>query len=190
MIAGEFGVEHFLNPVAGWREQRTLGILQGAPALLTIDQVGAGVQPWYALRMFRGGCLCGAVRYEIEGAPVIVAHCHCTDCQRLSGAGHTTGAMFSTDEIQIRGEVSEFRLESYTESVVTRTFCPRCGSPLFGRNSRMAGFMTVSVGTLDDPDSVSPQVVVFARTKRRWDLVSSALPTFDTQPDWKPEDGA
>jgi hypothetical protein len=34
--------------------------------------------------MFRGGWLCGGVRYEIEGEPVVVAHCHCTDCQRLS----------------------------------------------------------------------------------------------------------
>ncbi len=37
----------------------------------------------------RWRCLCGAVTYEIEGDPMIVAHCHCTDSQRISGAGHT-----------------------------------------------------------------------------------------------------
>jgi hypothetical protein len=136
-----------------------------------------------------GRCLCGEVTYEIEGDPVAVAHCHCTDCQRLSGAGHSTGAMFSADKIRVQGTVSEFRLESEAESGVTRTFCPRCGSPLFGRNTRMPRFMTVSVETLDDPNNVSPQVVVFARTRRTWDLMDSALPIFDTQPDWKPEDG-
>jgi hypothetical protein len=129
------------------------------------------------------------VTYEIEGDPIVVAHCHCVDCQRLSGAGHTTGAMFPADKILIRGDVSEFRLESEAGSVVTRTFCPKCGSPLFGRNTRMAGFMTVTAGTLDDPNSLEPQVVVFARTRRDWDMMDGALPTFDTQPAWKPEDG-
>ncbi len=116
----------------------------------------------------------------------MVAHCHCTDCQRLSGAGHTTGAMFPVGAVQVHGVVAEFQIASNSETVVTRSFCPKCGSPLFGRNTGMPGFTTVSVGTLDDPDLVVPQVVVFARTRRRWDPTDSALPTFDTQPDWKP----
>ncbi|MEO7093090.1 MAG: GFA family protein, partial [Polyangiales bacterium] len=62
--------------------------------------------------------------------------------------------------------------------VVTRSFCPTCGSQLFGRNTGMAGFTTVAAGTLDDPDLVVPQVVVFARTKRRWDPSDAALPTY------------
>lgn len=142
----------------------------------------------YVSQMREGRCLCGAVTYEIDGDPVVVAHCHCTDCQRLSGAGHTTGAMFPADGVRLRGAVSEFLLKSAAASVVTRTFCPKCGTPLFGRNTRMPGFMTVSVGTLDDPNSVSPQVVIFARTRRHWDAMDGALPTFDAQPDWNPDD--
>jgi len=53
----------------------------------------------------------------------------------------------------------------------------------------MPGAVTVCVGTLDDPNCVTPQVVVFARSRRNWDLTDPELPTFDTQPDWKPEDG-
>jgi hypothetical protein len=139
--------------------------------------------------MRTGKCLCGAVTYEVEGEPVVVAHCHCIDCQRVSGAGHTTGAMFPRNKLVVRGEVTEFRLQPEADSVVTRTFCPRCGSPLFGENSRMAGFVTISVGTLDDPNGVLPQVVIFARSRRHWDLMDATLPTFDTQPRWMPEDG-
>jgi len=49
--------------------------------------------------------------------------------------------------------------------------------------------MTVSVGTLDDPDAVSPQVVVFTRSRARWEALDAALPAFPAQPAWKPEDG-
>ena len=139
--------------------------------------------------MRRGRCLCGAITYEIDGEPIVVAHCHCTDCQQLSGAGHTTGAMFPADQVRIRGRVAEFRLESESGSVVTRRFCPTCGSPLFGRNTKMPGFVTVCVGTLEDPNSVNPQVAIFTRTRRHWDFFDSALPAFDRQPDWKPRDG-
>jgi hypothetical protein len=139
--------------------------------------------------VIRGGCLCGTIRYEIEGDPVIVSHCHCTGCQRISGAGHTTGAVFPATAVTVRGQTSEYRLDSSADSVVTRTFCPRCGSPLFGRNDRMPGFTTVTAGTLDDPDAVLPRAAIYARSRRRWDVMDPSLPTFDTQPDWKPEDG-
>jgi len=47
-----------------------------------------------------GKCLCGSVRYEVSGDPQIVAHCFCDDCQRLSGAGHSTGAMFEASAFE------------------------------------------------------------------------------------------
>jgi hypothetical protein len=53
----------------------------------------------------------------------------------------------------------------------------------------MPGVTTVAVGTLDEPDSVGPQVRIFTRSRRRWDSVDDTLPAFETQPNWKPEDG-
>lgn len=143
---------------------------------------------WYAWRMRTGRCLCGSVTYEIEGDPIGVGHCHCVDCQRFSGAGHTTGAMFPADKIQVRGDVSEFQLQSEVGSTSTRSFCPKCGSSLFGRNSRMAGFVTVAAGTLDDPDGLRPQLAVFTRTRRDWDAMDVAVPSVDALPDWMPGD--
>lgn len=139
--------------------------------------------------MWTGRCLCRACAYSIEGDPIVVAHCHCRDCQRLSGAGHTTGAMFAEAGVKITGEPSRYDLTSDAGNTVTRLFCGACGSPLFGMNTGMPGVMTVSVGTLDDPDRLTPQVAVFARTRRHWDVMDAALATFDGQPDWKPSDG-
>ncbi|WP_436210595.1 GFA family protein [Bradyrhizobium sp. LjRoot220] len=93
--------------------------------------------------MLAGRCLCGACTYTIEGDPVVVAHCHCRDCQRFSGAGHTSGAMFAESGVSIAGNPARFILTSEAGNTVTRLFCGECGSPLFGSNSGMPGFMTV-----------------------------------------------
>ena len=119
---------------------------------------------------------------------MVVAHCHCLDCQRLSGAGHTTGAMFPDEAVRLTGAVSTFDIASAAGNTVTRLFCGGCGSPLFGRNSGMPGFMTVSVGTLDDPDDLKPQVAIFTRSRRAWDVMDPALASYEAQPGWKPAD--
>jgi hypothetical protein len=138
--------------------------------------------------MLTGRCLCGGCSFEIEGDPLVVAHCHCVDCQKGTGAGHSTGAMFSEDGIRIFGTPSRFSLLSDAGNTVTRLFCGNCGSPLFGKNTGMPGVMTVSVGTLDAPDDVEPQVIIFARTRRAWDVMDTNLSSYDTQPSWKPGD--
>ena len=70
-----------------------------------------------------------------------------------------------------------------------RSLCPTCGSPIVGRNSGMDGYVTISLGSLDDSSMLEPQVVVFARNKKPWDVMDETLATFQTQPDWKPGDG-
>ncbi len=136
-----------------------------------------------------GGCLCGVVRYEVKGQPLIVAHCHCSDCQRVSGAGHTTGAMFSADNFSLTGKVAEYKLMSNNGNEVTRVFCPACGSSLYGRNSGAEEYLTITLGTLDDSSRFEPDVTVFARNRKSWDVMDEAIPTFGTQPAWKPNDG-
>lgn len=137
-----------------------------------------------------GRCLCGSVSYEVFGEPVIVAHCHCVDCQRLTGAGHSTGAMFPVSHLTTTGRLAEFKLQSNNGNEVTRVFCPSCGSPLWGRNTAMPGFVTISLGTFEDASSFAPSVTIFARNRWPWDVMDDALATFDAQPQWQPADGA
>lgn len=134
----------------------------------------------------RGRCLCGAVQFETQGEPVIVAHCHCEDCQRLTGAGHSTGAMYAADKIVMQGDIAEYKLQSDQANEVTRAFCPGCGSPLFGRNSDMPGFHTLSLGLFDDASGFVPEVTIFARNRHPWDFMDETIETFDSQPGWQP----
>ncbi len=139
--------------------------------------------------MFKGSCCCGDVTYEIIGEPVIGAHCHCIDCQKRSGAGHTTGAMFLEENFKIKGTLSKYDQITDGGKKTTHFFCTNCGSQLFGKNAVTVGFMTVSAGTLEDPNLIEPQVAVFAKFKNHWDMMDSSLETFEGMPDWKPKLG-
>jgi len=138
--------------------------------------------------MRTGHCLCGAVSYAVRGAPVVVAHCHCDDCQRLTGAGHSTGAMYAAGALSLNGRTSEFKLTSDAGNEVTRVFCPSCGSPILGRNTGMQGYVTLSLGTMDDSNGLEPEVVVFSRNRKSWDVMDESLQRFEGQPGWSPED--
>jgi hypothetical protein len=98
--------------------------------------------------------------------------------------------MSAVGRFRLSGPTGEHQLISDAGNVVTRTFCPQCGSPIFGRNSGMDGFVTISLGTFDDSSMFEPAVVVFAHNRRPWDVMDSSLPTFEAQPAWHPEDGS
>ena len=142
----------------------------------------------WGLPVLTGRCLCGACSYEIDGDPIVVAHCHCLDCQRMSGAGHTTGAMFSESGVRLFGEPARYSMVSDAGNTVTRLFCGTCGSPLFGMNTGMPEMMTVTLGTLDASDPFTPQVAIFTRSRRQWDVIDTGVANFDSQPSWKPAD--
>jgi hypothetical protein len=95
--------------------------------------------------------------------------------------------MFPTDRFEIRGPTREYELRSEAGNQVTRVFCPNCGSPILGRNSGMAGFVTVSLGLIEDSYGLEPGVVIFARNRRAWDVMDDSIATFDAQPQWRPE---
>lgn len=136
---------------------------------------------------FSGKCLCGAVNYQAVGAPVVVAQCHCDECRRLSGTGHTIGAMFKSSEVTLNGNLQEYTYTSCTGSEVTKAFCATCGSPIYGANTRLADHVTLSVGTMDDASALRVQVVIFERDKQQWDQLADDVVSFDTQPEWSPE---
>lgn len=137
---------------------------------------------------YTGRCLCGEVRYVAEGKPKIVAQCHCEDCRRLSGTGHTIGAMFPSSAVAITGKLNNFRLMSDKDSEVTRTFCANCGSPIYGMNTRLPNYLTLTLGTMDDAAGLDVEVVIFERDKPHWDQLGNDVMSFATQPEWKPDD--
>lgn len=129
-----------------------------------------------------GGCLCGQVHFEITADPIMGVHCHCLDCQKSSGSGHTEHLLFPKPAAKITGKVSEYKNKADSGNMKTSAFCPTCGSPVYGTSTGMPDMLTVRAGTLDNPDIFRPQMAVYAIRRRSWDHMDSTVPSVDRMP--------
>ncbi len=129
-----------------------------------------------------GGCLCGAVRYEISAEPMIALKCHCLVCRKISGAGHSPLAAFPANAVKIEGELKGFQGKADSGAETTSEFCPTCGAPVFGRNNRMPDMVAVRIGSLDDPNKVTPSLEIYTKRTPDWDKMDDQLPAFPEMP--------
>lgn len=100
----------------------------------------------------KGGCLCGAVRYQAAGPVTRVNHCHCAMCRRTSGAVAATWATVPLAGFTTVGSASEYRASDFA----TRSFCSVCGATLFWRRDG-ADSIDLAVGTLDDASGIAAE---------------------------------
>ena len=96
-----------------------------------------------------GRCMCGETTYKTSGKPSAAHACHCDDCQRFTGAAFV-GVDFET--LEISGAVKWFKSSQWGE----RGSCSNCGSAMFWRLQNGSGPKVVSIGSLDEADSVPP----------------------------------
>ncbi|ANY21410.1 Glutathione-dependent formaldehyde-activating enzyme [Tsuneonella dongtanensis] len=135
--------------------------------------------------MPKGGCHCGAVRYRVEGEPQHVALCHCSDCRKSAGAPAVAWAAFAEDELVVeQGEVTTFN----SSGASMRSFCPTCGTGLFFRNAEtLPGIVDIQSATLDEPESLAPQVHIQVAERLAYMKTAHELPEFKRYPGM-PED--
>jgi len=99
-----------------------------------------------------GGCQCGAVRYALHAALSNPHICHCRMCQKAFGSFFAPLAGVPIDRFEVtRGTLAVFRSSDPTE----RGFCRDCGTPLTFRHVE-APRISVSIGSLDEPEKVPP----------------------------------
>ena len=127
----------------------------------------------------RGGCQCGAVRYTLVGEPAWVAHCHCRDCRRATGALVATYAGYREDTVKFeQGEPSNYE----SSPGARRGFCSRCGSSICYASHRWPGELHMLVAGFDDPSQLRPQVHVYVKDRLPWHHIGDGLPQFLTVP--------
>jgi hypothetical protein len=129
-----------------------------------------------------GSCLCGALKYRVDGEPTRFYHCHCSRCRKSSGTGHATNLFVEKGTLEWSGDVglnSRYKLPQAQR--FTRTFCATCGGPL-PRDVPEAGFVFVPAGTLDEEPNIKPQARIFLDSKTSWSCGAEEIPGFSDYP--------
>ena len=104
-----------------------------------------------------GGCICGGVRYEVDGRLRDVITCHCVQCRRSSG--HFVAAtacrrpafkLINDKTLKWYVAVPGFR----------RGFCGECGSNLFFEQQG-GERVSIAAGSLDAPQGLKIAAQIF-----------------------------
>jgi hypothetical protein len=122
----------------------------------------------------QGACLCGAVRYEIDGPFGSMSHCHCSMCRKHHGTPFAT---------YVSASLGGFRWVGGKDSVVTyrsspygtRCFCSVCGSvtPVLDFET---GLALCPAGNLEGELEIRPQAHIFVGSKAQWHAITDRLP--------------
>jgi len=123
-------------------------------------------------RTFTGGCLCGAVRYEVDGPLRDVVECHCAMCRRTHGhvAAYTAAPKEALRLVEVRG-LKWFASSSFAR----RGFCTQCGGSVFWE--RQDGpLVSIAAGTLDAPTGLATTLQIFVEDAGDYYTVRDDIP--------------
>lgn len=129
--------------------------------------------------MYEGGCLCGAVRYQISGPIRNIVHCHCSRCRKAQGSAFATNGIVNA---------SDFKLVSGADSLTgyestpgqTKYFCKVCGSPIMSKTVSKSDQVRVRVGTIESDIEERPMAHIFVTSKANWEEIAGDLPQYES----------
>jgi hypothetical protein len=134
-------------------------------------------------KLYSGGCLCGAVRYEARGEATYQGYCFCRDCRKASGSGFIPFLLFPASLLRISGETRYSTAKSLRGGNAVRNHCAICGGLVFGGIVGTDGEHTIFyAGSLDEPGLFNPTIALFLRDKPDWVPLPTGLAVFDTLP--------
>jgi hypothetical protein len=128
--------------------------------------------------MYTGGCLCGAVRFEISGPIRHIVHCHCSQCRKAQGSAFATNGIVSASDFSLLSGADH--LTGYVSSQgQTKYFCKTCGSPIMSKTESKPDQVRVRIGTVESDIVERPEAHIFATSKANWETIAGDLPQYE-----------
>jgi len=128
-------------------------------------------------------CACGTIKFEFDTDPTFVAICHCLDCKKASGGEAATFFGVPVDDFTLTsGTPKSFHYIAQSGKGLDRNFCPECGARVFTSDlESFPGLNFVTLGSLDDPSGIAPQLEMFTKRRLAWQK-PLPLPQFENMP--------
>ena len=116
----------------------------------------------------QGGCLCGAVRFELTAPFLLAGYCHCTHCQRRTGTGASANGRVPQEGFRLLAGAEQLR-SFKPPTGVPKLFCATCGSALFSGDPFSDRQVAVRLGALDGDPGIRPQFRQFVDSAAPWE---------------------
>jgi hypothetical protein len=117
-----------------------------------------------------GGCLCGAVRFEVTEPLVSSGYCHCTRCQRRTGTAASPGARIAPGSLRVLAGEEHIRAYEPDEGFA-KVFCTACGSSLWSRSQEDPDVISIRLGAFDDDPGIRPTYRQFVAYAAPWEPI-------------------
>ncbi len=125
--------------------------------------------------MLHGSCLCGAIRYTVDGELGPIVLCHCSMCRKAQGSAFAANAPVPAARFRLVS--GQDRLRAFRSSPgKERCFCATCGSPIFSRRDDRPEVLRLRIGTLDTPIAARPSAHIHVASRAEWDAILDDLP--------------
>lgn len=131
----------------------------------------------------RGGCQCGAIRYEVTKQPLTLYCCHCTACQQQSSSAFGMSMLVERDGFRyLKGAPTSFQIETEGKAVKTGLFCDACGTRI-AHDTGGKPALSLKAGTLDDRAQLRPVGHIWTGSAQKWVRFSDDELTYRQAPD-------
>mgnify|MGYP001164751206 CR=1 FL=1 len=132
---------------------------------------------------YTGRCACGQVTLAIAAdAPVTTRQCWCRQCQQIAAGGPTHNAVFRTEDVAVTGSLASSMWTAASGNTLTFSFCPACGTQVYGQSSARMHLKTVRFGALDEPHGLRPEMAIWTGDAPDWAVIDPAIAQFEGQP--------
>lgn len=128
-----------------------------------------------AKMLIKGGCLCGAIRYEVNAPPISTGYCHCSCCRKFSGSAVNAWTAFPASAVRfLNGEPHYFA----STPIALRGFCQKCGASLTYKliKPRETAYLVLHTSSLDQPENYAPSIHSGIESKMPWFDILDDLP--------------
>ncbi len=128
--------------------------------------------------MYKGSCLCGEIKIELDGEIKDIIHCHCSLCRKSSGTAYATNGFVKKSSFQIKQGLESLGFFELTPGK-KRHFCTKCASPVFSSNSQDKKRIRLRLGILDTDIVEKPISHNFVTSKANWEDLDTVLPRYE-----------